>query len=69
LATQYFWDRGYAYNDIGGDECISVTLWQGEYFLAEWQYSTFLSEGLAERRAARRIRNLTSTYGATPRPR
>lgn len=68
----YFFSTKYSYNCFGADEHLNVILWQlttkGYKRINTWSFSTFMTAGLANRRAESRIMRLRNVYGAVPLP-
>lgn len=65
----FYIQRDYSYNCFGADEHLRISLFKetrgGKMkHVNSWAYSTFLSNSLAEKRAARKIRELRTTYDA-----
>ncbi|UDL16005.1 hypothetical protein QEH42_gp213 [Microbacterium phage Pumpernickel] len=70
--TKYYYETDYIYNVFGADEHLVVSLWKETKngkkvkWVAEWKWSTFLSDSWAWSRAEKRIRKLRATYDAEP---
>lgn len=69
---RYGWDTCYCYNDFGANEHYVVTLYRLNNSGTKWKevdswwFSTFLSPGIAHRRAENRIMKLKKIYNAGP---